>query len=416
MSARATRLIIILSSHAHEAWAQEVVTALHATEPAIIVGSPAEVAEYLAQNSLEPTEVVIDIGNRGRDVLDEIDRLAEHCIAETRVVAVGQTNDIQLYRALLGRGVLDYIPMPASVDDVLRAFSTPLKSQSTASTQHATSGRDSKVIAFMSAGSGDGASTLALNVAYAMSNLLPEQQTILIDMDYQYGMVAKHLDLQTQYGIRELFDHPDRGVDATLIRRMLAKYGKLSVIAAPSELRFVPSLEAEAMQSLISTLKQSYDNIVLDLPHFWQPWVATACQQSTHLVLVSQLWLKSTTHAARIMKVLRENGVPPERVSLAINRAGAKFKEAIEPADFERVCGGPIKHYIANDIRTIGSAEAQAKTVLQLERSKLAEDMENVARSLLGMHAASATSSSASEENLGGLKALFGKFAKRDAS
>jgi pilus assembly protein CpaE len=199
MTSRATRLIIILSSHAHEGWAQEVVATLQATEPAIIVGSPLEVSEYLAQNSLEPTEIVIDIGTRGRDVLEEIDKLAEHCIAETRVVAVGQTNDVSLYRALLARGVLDYIPMPASMEDITRAFSNVQRPQ--AASAAPASGRDSKVIAFMSAGSGDGSSTLALNTAYALSNILPDQQVILIDMDYQYGMVAKHLDLQAQYGI-----------------------------------------------------------------------------------------------------------------------------------------------------------------------------------------------------------------------
>jgi pilus assembly protein CpaE len=408
MTSRATRLIIILSSHAHEGWAQEVVATLQATEPAIIVGSPLEVSEYLAQNSLEPTEIVIDIGTRGRDVLEEIDKLAEHCIAETRVVAVGQTNDVSLYRALLARGVLDYIPMPASMEDITRAFSNVQRPQ--AASAAPASGRDSKVIAFMSAGSGDGSSTLALNTAYALSNILPDQQVILIDMDYQYGMVAKHLDLQAQYGIRELFDHPDRGVDSTLIRRMVAKYGKLSLITAPSELRFVPNLQAEAMQALLQTLKQSYDIIILDLPHFWQPWVATACQHSNLLVMVAQLWLKSTTHAARIMKVLRELGITQDRISLAINRAGAKFKEAIEPTDFERVCGGPIRYYVTNDIRTIGAAEAQAKTVLQLERSKLADDIEAIARGLVGLQ--SAGGGDLATESGGGLRSLFSKLSK----
>ena len=387
MAARADRLIVILSSSEYEDWAQDVVTALDAEEPAIIVGSPAEVAEYLSQNELEPTELIIDIGTRGHDVLDEIDALAEHCVEQTRVVAVGQTNDVQLYRALLGRGILDYIPMPATVEDMVRAFQAPVAAPAAAPAVNVN--RKSEVIAFMSAGSGDGASTLALNSAYALSKLLPEKHTVLIDMDYQYGMVAKHLDLQAQYGIKELFDNPDRGVDATLIRRMVAKYGSLHVITAPSELRFVPSLEVGAMESLIATLSQSYDYIILDLPHFWQPWVATACKQSSHLMLVAQLWLKSTTHAARIMKVWRDEGISTENISLIINRAGAKFKEAIEPGDFERVCGAPIAHSVTNDIRTVGAAEAQAKTILQLDKSEVGSDIENIARAIGGLAAGS---------------------------
>ena len=157
-------------------------------------------------------------------------------------------------------------------------------------------------------------------------------------------------------------------------------------------------------------MKQSYDIIILDLPHFWQPWVATACQHSNLLVMVAQLWLKSTTHAARIKKVLRELGITQDRISLAINRAGAKFKEAIEPTDFERVCGGPIRYYVTNDIRTIGAAEAQAKTVLQLERSKLADDIEAIARGLVGMQTAGG--GDLATESGGGLRSLFSKLSK----
>jgi pilus assembly protein CpaE len=387
MSVPVRRLIVILSSADHEPWAQEVVAALDAEEPAIIVGSPADVAEYLSENTLEPTELIIDIGSRGSDILPEIDALAQHCMEQTRVVAVGETNDVQLYRALLGRGILDYIPMPATATDIMRALQTaPSKPAATPTDLPAK--RNSQLVAFMSAGSGDGASTLALNSAYALSTLQPEKKLVLIDMDYQYGMVAKHLDLKAQYGIKELFDHPDRGVDATLIQRMVAKYGNMHVITAPSELRFVPHLQAGAMESLIHTLSQSYDYIILDLPHFWQPWVAAACKQADRLMLVAQLWLKSTTHAARIMKVWRDDDISPSDVSLVINRAGAKFKEAISPEDFERVCGAPIAHYVVNDIATVGAAEAQAKAILQLDdANNVGSDIMAIAQDIAGIKA-----------------------------
>ncbi len=74
----------------------------------------------------------------------------------------------------------------------------------------------------MSAASGDGASTAALNTAFCLSQLF-NGSTVLVDMDYQFGMVAKHIDLQNQYGIRDLFDHPERGIDATLIKRMVGE-------------------------------------------------------------------------------------------------------------------------------------------------------------------------------------------------
>lgn len=385
-------LLIIISRAEHEAWAHAVGAAC-GTEPKIFLGSPLQAAEKLAEHQLTPSHLVIDIGPRGTDILPEIDQLAQQCDTHTRVVAVGDTNDIQLYRALIGRGVQEYLPMPADSAEICRLLTsapvpaTPAPAAAPApapSVPAPTLAIPKRVISVFSAASGDGASSVALNTAYALSQITTGT-TVLVDMDYQFGMVSKHLDLQSQYGIRDLFDHPDRGVDATLIRRMVANYGKLHVITAPPELLYLPSVTPEAIKSLVGTLKETYDHIILDLPHVWTPWVAAAAQQSTHVILVAQLWLKSVSHAARMVRVFREIGVPLERIIPIINRSGAKFKEAIEPRDFERVTGTNIRYHLANDIKTITAAEAEAKSIFEIEPSQLSHDVMNLARGLIGL-------------------------------
>lgn len=379
-------LLIVISNAEHESWAHAVGAACGA-EPKVFLGTPAQAALKLAEHQITPSHLVIDIGHAGQEILAEIDQLAQQCEAGTRVVAVGETNDIQLYRALIGRGVLEYLPLPADPAEISRLLTAPpaVQAAPVAAAPLALAG-EKRVISFFSAASGDGASSAALNTAYALSQV-SGHATVLVDMDYQFGMVAKHLDLQNQYGIRDLFDHPERGVDATLIRRMVAQYGKLHVITAPPELRYLPNVSVEAIGQLVATLKESYDNIILDLPHVWTPWVAAAAQQSTHVVLVAQLWLKSVSHAARMMRVFREMNVPHDRIWPVINRAGARFKEAIEPKDFERVCGTHIRYHLANDIKTITAAEAEAKSVFEVDASALAEDIMKLARGLGGLPA-----------------------------
>lgn len=387
-------LLIILSRAEHEAWAQELIVAGAPAQSLILIGTPAEAAHHLAQAQLSPSHIVFDIGNRDSSILSEIDTLAEQCEPGTRVIAVGDSNDILLYREIIARGVIDYLPMPAPIPAALNALTvaTSPAAKATAPTVKPASPEDAnkRVIVFMNAAAGDGASTAALNVAYAISEL-GRGRTVLVDMDYQYGMVAKQLGLQNQYGIRDLFDHPERGVDSTLIQRMVAVYGKLDVITAPAELRYLPPVSSESIRELITTLKQNYDTVILDVPHVWLPWVGAAIQQSTQLVLIAQLWLKSVSHASRLMRALRELNVPASRVMAIINRSGSKFKEAIEPKDFERVCNLPIAHTMVNDIKTIVTAEASATTILQLPPSELGENIQTIARALMGMSAPEAT-------------------------
>lgn len=379
-------LLIVISNPNYEHWALEVAGALGNDNPIIVTGTPLDAAKHLGELSLSPGQIVLDIGARGPDVLFEVDALAEHCDGGTRVIAVGTTNDIGLYRELITRGVIDYLPMPANARDIVEALGrprTPARSHASAPASH-TPSRNGRVIACIGSGSGDGASMVALNSAYAISAIMPGS-TVLIDMDYQFGMIAKQIDLQAAFGIRELFDNPDRGVDATLLKRMVAKYGTLDVISAPADLRFLPTMDAGTMRSLIAVLRENYDTIVIDLPHVWLPWVATVVQEADKVVMVAQLWLKSVAHAARMMKVWRDMGIGADKISVVINRAGAKFKEAVEEDDFERVCATSIRHRLANDIRTIGAAEAQAKTVMELPPSDLSAGLDNLARSLVGL-------------------------------
>lgn len=381
-------LLVILSQPEREPWAQQLLTLAAPAQPFILVAGPADAAKYLADNAISPSHIVLDIGAAGHEVLSQIDTLAHQCEPGTRVVAIGDTNDILLFRAIIERGVIDYMPFPAVVDAVFKALTAPLPTPAPVPAETAspmpTKNPNKRVILFMSAASGDGASTIALNAAYAISQM-NQGNTVLVDMDYQFGMVAKHLALQNQYGIGDLFDHPERGVDAVLIKRMVASYRKLHVITAPADLRFLPVVNAEAIRDLITTLSATYDTVIIDVPHVWLPWVANVAQQSTQVVLVAQLWLKSVSHAARLMRALREISVPAERVSAVINRSGAKFKEAIEPKDFERVCGTHIRYTVANDIKTIALAEASPTTIIELPPSAISMDVERIARGLLGL-------------------------------
>ena len=49
---------------------------------------------------------------RGRGLFDQLEELAGVCDPDTKVVIIGATNDIGLYRELMKRGVSEYIVPP----------------------------------------------------------------------------------------------------------------------------------------------------------------------------------------------------------------------------------------------------------------------------------------------------------------
>lgn len=361
-------ILVVTPNEEDRPFASQLAGALGYGFANVVVGSPNDAAAQLSVTGFSPKYIAINIGSHAHDILPELERLAEYCEASTRVVIIGETNDISFYRALMDRGVTDYLTSPTSVDEVRNAFVA--KDMAT--------GAQGEVIAFIGGGAGDGSSTVALNVAYTLG-AINKQNTVIVDFDYQFGSVAKQLDLVTPYGMREIFEHPERGVDSTMLKRMVTSYkNSLDVVASPNALHFLPNVPPEIVRDLINALQQKYRYVILDLPHLWTHWVSTAIGSSDQIVLVGQLWLKSVTHCSRLLTAWKDLGYNNKHILLAINRSGSKFKDAIHPRDFERVCGRKIDVYLPNDIKTVVKAENQGITTIELGPSLLATEIQKL--------------------------------------
>lgn len=367
-------IMAVISDEKETHFANQVANALGHPYADIVVGSPADACYVLSNREKGPTYIVIELGDKGPEVLTEIDQLSEYCEEGTLVVVVGKMNEINFYRNLLKLGVLEYFTYPAE----------PAAVRSVLLNNANTGNKTSHVLSFMSAASGDGSSTIAMNTAYVMAQE-HDKKTVLVDMDYQFGMLAKNLDMNSQFGIRELLDHPDRGIDATLVRRMTTQYhDNLSVISAPNDLKQTPLIMPETIRDLIHTLQGDFECVLIDLPHIWSNWTAAAISNSTQSIIVAQLWLRSITHAARLLNAWRNMSVSNENISVVVNRSGAKFKEGISQQDFERVCNHKVDYSIANDIRSIVMAENQGKTLLEVAQGPICSQLRNLAASLIG--------------------------------
>lgn len=367
-------VLVITSNESDREFYNQLAVSLGYGFANVFIGSPIEAAMAIHEAEYNVKYLVIDIGSKGQEVLNELDKLAEQCDVDARVLVLGTINDINFYREILGRGVLDYLTHPVRMDAIRAVFFQKSVSQNA---------KLGKVIAFMGAGAGDGSSTIAVNTAYAIASL-HKKKTVLVDLDYQFGMVARNLDMPSQYGLRDAFDHPERGVDATLVERMATAYSEyLDVVAAPNNLQYLPAITADLVREMVQSLRQKYEIVVLDIPHVWNHWISAAIISADHIVLVGQLWLKSVTHSARLLAMWRSLGIVDTDISVVINRSGSKFKEAMNPKDFERVSGHKISFYVANDIKTMIKAENNGTTIIEQGDSAVANQVMQLAAEVL---------------------------------
>ena len=298
-------LLCIIDSEVNRPEADAIASAMGYADYNVIIGGCNQAADFLSKNvKFVPTHVYVDIGARGLEVLNEIDNLAEYCIETTKVVVVGNTNDLNLYRQLIARGVTEYFVKPLNLSEIRDV----LMKQKVETTK-APGAADGKIISFMAAASGDGATTVALNVGYQLAKEYGHR-TVILDLDYQYGMVARNLDLVANYGVKELYEHPEGSIDLTMVEKTVTPYkDNLFVIAAPKALRYAPSVTPASIANILETLRMRFKYVIIDLPHVWNEMTVGVLKEVDHNMLVAQLWLKSATHASRLLDCMQFMGV-----------------------------------------------------------------------------------------------------------
>ena len=103
------------------------------------------------------------------------------CDENSRVLIIGNKNDISVYRALSQRGVSDYLVPPLDTIEIQEVIARICKDPSEQEL--------GLTIAFMGANGGVGSSTIAHNTSWAMSEYLKED-VALLDLDIPFGTAS----------------------------------------------------------------------------------------------------------------------------------------------------------------------------------------------------------------------------------
>lgn len=333
-------------------------------------GLQAAIEHYTGQ--VTPNLLVVETRLQGQTALEELDRLAEVCDPTTKVVVIGRVNDVELYRELMRRGASEYLVAPVNPLHLIEVISGLYLDP-----QAAPIGR---VVAFVSARGGVGASTLAHNTAWCVAEGL-KINTTLIDLDLPHGTVGLNFNEETGQGIADALSAPER-LDDMLLDRLLIKRGEhLSLFTAPAVLERDYEAAHDAYESVIDAVRQSTPCVIVDLPATWSPWIRQTLIGCDDIVIVASPDLASLRNAKNMIDVLkgaRANDAPPK---LVLNQVGVPKRPEIPAKDFADTMGVQPSLVIPFDAALFGTAanngqmllEAQPKSVVGDSIRKLAE-------------------------------------------
>src|ERR1700761_4978387 len=321
---------------------------------------------------ITPNLLIVETKLSGQQALNEIDSLAEVCDPATKVVIIGRTNDVELYRELMRRGASEYLVAPVEPLQLIEVISglyldpgaTPI----------------GRVVAVVGARGGAGSSTLSHNIGWCIAEELHINTTI-VDLDLAFGTVGLDFNDEASQGVCDALSAPER-LDDVLLDRLLLKRGEhLSLFTAPAALERDYDAVPESYEAVIDAVRGSTPCVILDIPHGWSPWIRNTLLAADDVVIVATPDLTSLRNAKNIIELVknaRPNDNPPR---LVINQVGMPRRPEIPSKDFAETMGVEPSAIIAFDPAVFGQAANNGQMVMELSpKSPVTESLRRLCR------------------------------------
>jgi len=363
--------------------------------------------------SASPAILLVDLSESG-DPLNDINALAEVCEPGTVVIAVGQVNDVRLYRDLLASGIHDYLLKPLSAQQVhdalnnaLTVFTAPRSGDGDTVRRHIST-------AVVGTRGGVGASTLATSLAWLFSDQ-HKAPTALLDLDVHFGTGALALDLEPGRGLTDAIDNPSR-IDGLFIERaMIRANDNLSILSAEAPINQPLMTDGSAFVQLEEEFRQAFEMTVIDMPRNMLINFPQLLGDVNLVLVTCELTLASARDAIRILSWLKTNAAHAHPMIVA-NKVQPGMAE-ISKADFEASIERRIDFTVPYDIKAATNAAKLGQVFVDANRSsKATAVIKQIAERVMG----------ASEDDLEAMsedkKSLLGGFdfksllAKKDKS
>jgi pilus assembly protein CpaE len=268
----------------------------------------------MVETLLPPDEIQASLG-----------RLAEVCDATTRLIVLGHVNDVLLYRELMRSGVSEYIVLPADASTIVAAISEIFAGENAQPI--------GRTVAFVGAKGGSGASTIAHNVSWAISQTL-RQDCLVLDMDLAFGTAGLNFNQDPPHGLGDAV-MANQKVDQVMLDRLMSKAANhINLLTAPATLDRSYDFDERAFEQIVELSQSLMPVVVLDVPHCWNAWVRHTLATVDEIVIVAEPDLANLRNAkalADTLKALRPTESDP---LLVLNRTGLPKRPEIAPAEF----------------------------------------------------------------------------------
>lgn len=290
---------------------------------------------------------------------------------DAAIFAIGNLNQPQIIVNAMRAGAREFIERPTNTTDLLEAFVRLTSAQRRGRQE----GLRGKVFSVINAKGGNGATTVAVNLALALHSAYG--QTALVDLA-PLGHAALHMNLKPVFTVSDATRNLHR-MDASLLESFMTRHsGGLQLLAGSNVPAALDPSTAEFVR-LFDMLVTHYRYVVVDASSRFDAASRLIASLSETVLLVACSDVASLWSAARVHQYLGESG-SRERVRLVLNR----FRKVpgFSEADAEAAVGAKLIWRVPNQYFAISSAIDRGTPVMEQRNSEIGRCFAGLAQEL----------------------------------
>ena len=262
---------------------------------------------------LRPDVVLLDVASDLDSACSLIRHLAE-LQPPIHVVGLHTTQDSDAILKTIRAGCTEFLWSPFEVSIQQAAIS---RIQEMLQPESLSDKELGKIVVFSSTKPGSGASTLAVQTAFALRRTTGKR-VLLVDFDMMGGSVAFYLKLDSTPTIADLLHQRDR-FDPASWAQLIASTSGIHVLPAP-DLPHPEPVEPNRLHEVLQYARMMYDWVVVDLPSIFHRVSLLTVSESDRAFLISTSELASLHLARKAVKLLNHLGFDSQRYQILINR------------------------------------------------------------------------------------------------
>jgi pilus assembly protein CpaE len=257
-------------------------------------------------------------------------------------------------------GVREVLPSPATASALEAAIDRVAAKLAGAQGQSA-----GKVLALMPCKGGSGATFLATNLAFQLSE---HSSVLLIDLNLQFGdALAFVSDEKPNSTLADVARDIGRLDASFLAASAVAITPNFRLLAAPEDPSNAMEVKPEHIDAILNLAVLQHDFVLLDMARTLDTLSIRALDRAHRIYPVLQADLPDLRNAAKLLGVFKSLGYAPDKIELIVNR----FEKSgeIGSKEVRRSLGGIAQRTIPDSPKEVAAAINRGAPLAQLSRT-----------------------------------------------